>query len=190
MIHLNNKQLNNLQFQIANQCAPLICGIKISNLLITESSNYDNLIYLFKNTNISIFKLYSDEEKMYFLLYDRHKLVEYLNKATVTAFMKKQGFSSMKLEHILDELAHRYSEFKNGKIAFPHELGIVLGYPVRDVVGFVKNSGKNYMFIGYWKVYHNPINAKKIFEQYNCAKEKMINLLLEGNEISYQSIAV
>lgn len=189
-LSLSNIQLNNLQFQIASQCAPLLCGIKISNLLITESSNFNNLHSLFSNTNISIYNLCCDDNKMYFLLYDHDKLEEYLKKASVIAFMKNQGFAYMEVESVLSVIAQRYQDFIERKSIFPHELGIVLGYPVRDVIGFVKNSGQNYMFIGYWKVYHNPINAKNTFSEYNRVREKMIKLLLEGKEISYKSIAV
>ncbi len=32
---------------------------------------------------------------------------------------------------------------------FPHEMGLLLGYPVEDVVGFMENNGKNYLYSGY-----------------------------------------
>ena len=32
---------------------------------------------------------------------------------------------------------------------FPHEIGIFLGYPLEDVVGFIENQGKNYTCSGY-----------------------------------------
>lgn len=38
---------------------------------------------------------------------------------------------------------------------FPHEMGILLGYPVEDVEGFIINNGKNELYTGYWKVYDN-----------------------------------
>ena len=35
------------------------------------------------------------------------------------------------------------------KGAFPHEIGLLLGYPVEDVLGFIRYQGKNYLYTGY-----------------------------------------
>ncbi|MDO4518091.1 MAG: DUF3793 family protein, partial [Bacillota bacterium] len=59
---------------------------------------------------------------------------------------------------------------------FPHEIGLFLGYPPEDVKGFIDDKesdlGKacgacrNCKSVGYWKVYHNPEEAEKIFNRY------------------------
>lgn len=36
---------------------------------------------------------------------------------------------------------------------FPHEIGVFLGYPLGDVVGFIENRGKNFTCCGCWKSY-------------------------------------
>ena len=46
---------------------------------------------------------------------------------------------------------------------FPHEIGVLLGYPAEDVKGFVVNEGKNYLYSGYWKVYGDLSEAKQLF---------------------------
>jgi hypothetical protein len=56
---------------------------------------------------------------------------------------------------------------------FPHEIGLFLGYPVDDVLGFVKNKGQNYKFCGYWKVYGNVEKAKNNFYCYELCREYM-----------------
>lgn len=60
---------------------------------------------------------------------------------------------------------------------FPHEIGIFLGFPLSDVKGFIANHGKNYILNQYWKVYHNPRTAKKIFASYDRAKIDLIEKL-------------
>ncbi len=60
---------------------------------------------------------------------------------------------------------------------FPHEIGIFLGIPLGDVVGFITNKGKNYIFSQYWKVYQNPLMAKKIFASYDYAKIDLLQRL-------------
>ena len=49
---------------------------------------------------------------------------------------------------------------------YPHEIGIFLGYPLQDVVGFIENKARNYTCCGYWKCYGDPAAAQKCFERY------------------------
>lgn len=60
---------------------------------------------------------------------------------------------------------------------FPHEIGIFLGIPACDVAGFVVNKGKNYLLNGYWKVYQNPDQARRVFGEFNQAKQKMNDVI-------------
>ena len=36
---------------------------------------------------------------------------------------------------------------------FPHEIGVFLGYPLEDVVGFIRHRGKCFTCCGCWKSY-------------------------------------
>jgi len=67
--------------------------------------------------------------------------------------------------------------------AFPHEMGLLLGYPVDDVMGFIENRGKNFSHTGYWKVYSNPLEAITLFERYNQAKKIVIKMVSQGVSI-------
>ena len=67
---------------------------------------------------------------------------------------------------------------------FPHEIGLLLGYPFEDVIGFIENEGRNYLYSGYWKVYKNKEEKCKLFNLYNqtrlkylVAKESHIDIL-------------
>ena len=44
----------------------------------------------------------------------------------------------------------------------------------------MKNKGKNYLYSGYWKVYKNAENAKRLFALYRAAREEAEKLALEG----------
>ena len=65
-------------------------------------------------------------------------------------------------------------------LSFPHELGLLLGYPVEDVLGFIRNEGRNYLYCGYWKVYGDVDAARITFDRYNQAKEDAIRLISSG----------
>ena len=49
---------------------------------------------------------------------------------------------------------------------FPHEIGVFLGYPLEDVVGFIANRGRNYTCCGCWKAYGDPEAARRRFDRY------------------------
>lgn len=66
---------------------------------------------------------------------------------------------------------------------FPHEIGIILGYPLMDVRDFILHNGKNYLICGYWKVYHNADLARKTFEYYQYIREEALHCVYSGMKI-------
>ena len=47
--------------------------------------------------------------------------------------------------------------------AFPHEIGLFLGYPIDDVVAFIANKGRNCLCCGCWKCYTDAEAARRRF---------------------------
>ena len=90
------------------------------------------------------------------------------------------GYTKIRLEDVLDLFCQRYGQYRQRKREFPHEMGLLLGYPVGDVYGFIINQGKNYLYTGYWKVYDNLTETLKLFEQFEQAKELMIRRVNAG----------
>ena len=172
-----------LQTQLALQCAPLLMGIKMSNLLIVPNRNVLDVYELFKDTCISVALIYMSEQKTMFLLYRREELDIYLKSATTKEVMELFGYRGMTPVEIRRELIHRYEKYAEGNGMFPHEMGVLLGYPTEDVLGFIENQGKNYLYAGYWKVDGNLMETKALFEEYNKAKEHVITMVSQGIEI-------
>ena len=78
----------------------------------------------------------------------------------------------------------RYSAYKIYNLAsFPHEVGILLGYPIEDVEAYIENSGENYLLCGYWKVYHNVEEAGKIFNNFSNLRKEAVSLIFSGREL-------
>ena len=75
---------------------------------------------------------------------------------------------------------NRYRLYKAGQADFPHELGLILGYPLCDVIGFIKNNGQNCLYCSYWKVYDNLSQTKKVFEVYDKVRFQMVKLVEYG----------
>lgn len=180
---LSEMDLKEMNTQMALQCAPVIMDIKISNTLIVDIDDKERVRDSFSETAISCYILYMSDRKAVFLIYDREKLVGYLRKRENQRLLRIMGYDEYDPVSILMELSKRYQGYMLSAGAFPHELGILLGYPIEDVMGFIVNHGQNSLYTGYWKVYGNLEEKLLLFEQYQKAKELVIRLVAQGISI-------
>ena len=94
--------------------------------------------------------------------------------------MRQFGYTEFQVISVLLRLSGRLQRHQLGLGEFPHEIGILLGYPVDDVMGFLENQGKNYAYCGYWKVYKNVEQAKRQFAAYDQVREAAVLNVLNG----------
>ena len=86
-----------------------------------------------------------------------------LSGAANRAFLARQGYGAdQDCQGLLRQLSRRLCLERE----FPHEIGVFLGYPLEDVVGFIENRGRNYTCCGCWKAYGDPEAARRRFDQY------------------------
>lgn len=176
--------LENIETQLALQCAPLITGLKVSNLLIISKGNEEVVKRILNRTGISYYRLIQTRTKTTFLLFRRNELEEFLSDENVKNVFIRAGYKSLQIGKILRTFSLRYEAYMQGDKSFPHEMGLLLGYPVEDVVGFVENNGKNFLYSGYWKVYENQKAKVKLFDKFKVAEETLIHLLSNGLSMS------
>ncbi|GKH33199.1 DUF3793 family protein [Muricomes sp. OA1] len=172
-----------LRFQIVLQCAPFLKGKKVSCGITMEDSMYNELYNILGGSGISYRRLSAAEGRCLVLFYREKELSEYLNRVGIRSFIREFGYIEMGLDEMLERLSCRTALFSREEIGYPHEIGIFFGYPVEDVQGFIRNAGREYLFLGYWKVYSNPMAAKMIFKEYDQAKVCAVNEFLTGKSI-------
>ena len=167
---------------IASQCAPVLMDVKPSNLLILTSQEEVHFLHMEQVPGISALRLHRGEKKSTWLLYRADALESVLMWPQTRSFLHTCGYHLEEecMEEMLYRLAERFSLYKEGRIDFPHEMGIFLGYPLGDVKGFIEHQGKNYLCSGYWKVYQNEHKAQRTFYLYRSVKEKVLKMLEEG----------
>lgn len=173
-----------LEYQLVIQCAPLIAGIKISNLIIIQRNRFQRLNDFLYNSRIFLRVLYAEEDKLTVLLYHSDLLVSYLAESGVRELLWEEGYREFDVEAVFLIFIRRYQSFRIKGGDFPHELGLLLGYPLEDVKGFIQNRGKNSLYAGYWKVYANVPAKRDIFRLYEQAKELLIEILYQGVEMN------
>ena len=126
---------DDVELQLALQCAPLITGLKISNLLTISSDGFCLVEKIISGSFISMYPLLETEEKTVILLYQKERLEKYLRMMQVQKLLTEEGYPSCLLEDILPVLCEKYEAYAETKNDFPHELGLLLGYPPEDVEG-------------------------------------------------------
>ena len=66
---------------------------------------------------------------------------------------------------------------------FPHEIGLFLGYPLQDVLGFIENRGQGSKLVGTWKVYGDEEAARRTFARYKKCTAVYSRCLKEGTPL-------
>ena len=177
---------------IANQCAPVLTDVKPSNLLILTSEEEEAFLQMDELPGISRLCLYEGKQKSTWLLYRKDRLESALVWPQTGDFLKLYGYDAFQenLDQKLARLQDRFAGYKEGRMPFPHEMGVFLGYPLGDVKGFIEHHGKDYLCSGYWKVYQNEQKAKSTFQLYQSVRNVVLQLVMAGSnlyEISYQA---
>lgn len=180
---IKKMDVHSVPLQLALQCAPVISGIKISNLLTIPAKNLMELSSILKKTKLSFRILYPGRERLVILIYREAELKEYLERDEVGEFIYKCGYKTSDMNKIFTIFVKHYIRYMELKQDFPHELGLFLGYPVEDVVGFIENNGKNFLYSGYWKIYKDAEIKIQLFKNYERVQTEMVRLLYEGLDI-------
>ena len=175
-----NSCMSNARFQSAKQCAPVLAGIKPSNLLILKETQSLEIMEVMDGTGLSFEYLYRGNGKSVWLVYWLEEMEKLLEQPETRLFLRSLGYRKFGLAEVFRFLKSRYTAYMSGGESYPHELGLLLGYPLEDVWGFMVNQGKNYLYSGYWKVYKNAENAKKTFALYRTVRIEAERLALEG----------
>ena len=89
----------------------------------------------------------------------------------------------MELHRIFRKLEQRIGVHGNGEMPFPHELGLLLGYPAEDVRGFMGIGYKKCLYTGYWKVYEKAEEKIALFSEYDRAMDLALSMAYERQNI-------
>ena len=176
-------------FRVVTQCAPVLKGVKISNLITMKPGGWHKIRAYLKKSRIICIPLYADAEKEVLFLYRYEQLERHLKNREVREFLRGCGYESFEVASVLVRLRRRYRLYAGISKEFPHELGVLLGYPVGDVQGFIDNRGENSLTSRYWKVYQNPKEAEKIFDLYDRVKEQALKEIMCGRTLSHVAVS-
>ena len=167
-------------FRVAAQCGPVLKGVKISNLIRVHPGEGQEICRRLRGSGIVCVSLYQDREMEVLFLYRYVQLQQHLRQPAVWQFLRKYGYEVWEVASVLERLRSRYYQYAAWGREFPHELGVLLEYPVEDVEGFIRNRGENCLLSRYWKVYGNRQQAERTFRLYDAAREQALREIMNG----------
>ncbi len=190
-----------VSYLLANLCMPTLTKLKPASLIhIDKKQIFDRVQFLWRiHYEIEVFHckvaiLYENNDSMVLFIYQKELLAGVIQSSENQDFLKRYGYSAMKNStgQVISLLKLRYHEYsmrsleegqKRNAQMYPHEIGIFLGYPVRDVEDFIRFQGKYYLASGPWKVYHDDTKALATFEEYRKVRDMAIRGILAGKQL-------
>lgn len=178
---------------IIRYCAPTLAGIKTGNLFNCDYKSLSDLEKIIKEVEI---KLESKGVKIVPLRYSKNRVLIYtyrpsrleldLKNDKAISILEEIGYRKSEKCNHLDKLVERV----NNSNEFPHEIGLFLGYPPEDVLGFIKNKGRCSKYTGCWKVYGDADRARKLFAMYKRCTRVYGVKWLQGKTLQELTVAV
>ena len=179
-----------LERAIIDHASPTLARLKLGNLFnypVREGfdAEFADLQAMLAGKGVELSVLRKTPEKALVYVYRADELATALRKDGVRRLLQSCGYARFDVDGALAMLKSRL----NDADAFPHEIGVFLGYPLEDVLGFIENGGRNCLACGCWKVYANECEALAAFKRYEKCKSVYQRLFASGCPLSRLTVA-
>jgi len=156
---------------LVNRTRP--CG---RNLYQLWQSHHDELSTRLANIRFKV--LQTRERALLLFCYNPNQLESHLSHAGIRVLLKKAGYdTTLSSEALLTELCRRI----DNSAAFPHEIGLFIGYPAKDVAAFMGIVKLPFACQGPWKIYGDPTQSLCLADAYRSSRAAMGTHLAECN---------
>jgi hypothetical protein len=186
-----DRNKDNLLDYLLVKTAPVLTGIKPAILLrlckcrhIRKMTHYESFCIhqdeIIKLLNLECLVMKNDGRDIQVMFYDPQVMSETLQQEAVVAFLGEQGYSEPgNTDKTLEQLKLRFSSH-----CFPHEIGIFLGYPLKDVKGYMDRKEIAVKLAkARWRVFGDPAESLRLMNQYRTAEKAAQLILSAGNSI-------
>ena len=170
---------------LVRQCAPTLAGMKPGSIFCFNHSplevsrqkvcQWNKQLAPFGLTVQILLERPSSSSVIVFV-YRHNRLEQMLSDDAYQSFLAEAGYERTNLDGLLEQLAYRLRT----QLEFPHEIGVFLGYPLRDVIGFIENHGRNFTCCGFWKSYGDPAEMQVCFACYRRCIQTYVAMFEQG----------
>ncbi len=179
-----------LEREVVTYGSPTLARLKLGSLFtVQDSPNLDDEIEdlndMFRGKGVILTPLRERNGRTLMYLYRTAELEQALEDNAIQSFLRGCGYSDFRTEAVLAVLREKLAFAEE----FPHEIGVFLGYPLQDVVEFIRNDGQNCLCCGCWKVYSNECEALRSFARIRKCKEVYGRLFASGCPLSRLTVS-
>ena len=170
---------------LVRQCAPTLAGMKPGSIFCFNHSplevsrqkvcQWNKQLAPFGLT-VQILLERPGSGSVIVFVYRHDCLEQMLSDDAYQRFLAEAGYERTNLDGLLEQLAQRLRT----QPEFPHEIGVFLGYPLRDVIGFIENHGRNFTCCGFWKSYGDPAEMQVCFACYRRCIQTYVAMFEQG----------
>ena len=192
--------MRTLEEVLVEQCAPTLARVKPASMfryqprdlkaepveLALEKLPVLQKTLAARGIRIRILKNCPKTETLLFFVFRTEMCRRILEDRASRAFLRAGGYDT---EHGMDALLEQFSEKICLRESFPHEIGVLLGYPLADVIGFIRNGGRNCRGRGCWKSYSDPAGAMRSQEMYRKCTRIYKRLFAAGTPLTKLAVA-
>ena len=188
----------NFETVMIEQCAPVLAGLKPAGLFRYETRDCADLAHRVRSWNeqlnskglrVRVMKGCARTHRFLIYVYREAQLSAVLADRAVQEFLRQEGYQLPAEQEQTGALLNQLSRRLCCQAEFPHEIGVFLGYPLPDVVGFIENRGKNFTCCGCWKSYGEPAAARRHFDQLSKCTAVYLRLFHSGTPITRLTVA-
>ena len=152
--------------------SPTVCGIKPANMFSVRDEHFSCSAFAewrkeFAKHGIVARSVKSSDGVNLVLVYNVCLEREIFADDFVCDYLRCKGY--YECPDVSKTISRLLCRIKTGR-GFPHEIGIILGYPVLDVTAFEKHEGQGCKYCGCWESYTDIEHAKNCTCRYkNCS---------------------
>ncbi len=173
-------------------CSPTLASLKTASLFSIGFTCRGELNGALRKWNrdlsdkgVSLIPLQEKDGRALIYVFRKDRLKSSLSSPEVKGFLYRSGYRGFGIGAALSTLRARLK----GSKEFPHEIGIFLGYPIGDVLGFIRSKGQNCKFTGCWKVYCDERGAAETFESYKKCEAVYMRLWEHGRSVRQLTVS-
>lgn len=162
--------------RILHMIGPVILGSKPAEIVNIPGSSEEKIMKIYQ-----IKSFFSNCCKVKFIVINTHdggKRVLFINEKSLEKvlsnkrsinFLKFMGYSNHDgINGYMKELILRLESTD-----FPHEIGVFLGYPLKDVLGFMGYGNKELVEVKNWRIYGDKEVSYEVYNSFLRDKEIM-----------------
>lgn len=166
-------------FKITSQCSSCVlraCPVAQYRSMMCDFAHEVELF------GIKILPISPVSTRVHFLVYRADQVERIISDVQTQEFLRERGFMPSSWQRVIRDFRARLTRYHCGlSQKYPHEIGVILGYPLEDVKGFI--SGGRETCRGLWRAYGNVEAARMRFKRLATAEQAFRTRFSQGESL-------